>query len=126
MANFIIVGGKAKKARNRFGGEQGSRKCDSSFSRRHLKLTERSLWLADLEEICDCGTARPAGAQNPAEQKENKKRSRRTHHTFALTYERIASSNSPSVERRYPAAVFHNSRKIITYPDGMRIASATY
>src|SRR5438105_888457 len=75
MVDFVIVGGKAKKAKGRFGGECG-RNYDRSYEGRHLKLTSKQLVAAALEEL---RTYEPAKSRAPASKPAtefNKKRDR--------------------------------------------------
>jgi len=111
MVNFVIVGGKAKKAKGRFGGECG-RNYDCSYERRHLKLTSKQLVAAALEELRTYEPAKAHAASRPAVEK-SEKRDRR-------------DSAPARTLLTHPRAVFHNSRKVVAYPDGMRIYSARY
>lgn len=128
MADFVVVGGKARKIKGRFGGENGGRKCDSSFCRRHLKLTERSLWLAELEDLhFSTSDKRQAPVSKPDVAYNKKKRRNRSSaddHASTRAYER--GSSRPDRVLMPPRAVSHNSRKVVAYGDGMCIVSAMY
>lgn len=107
MVDFVIVGGKAKKAKARFGGESG-RNYDRSFERRHLKLTSKQLVAAALEDLLtyERTSSAPVRASAP------------------VVVEIISRPRATSLT--FPRAVCHNNRKVVSYPGGLRIQSASY
>jgi hypothetical protein len=135
MADFIIVGGKIKKAKGRFGGESGGHGCGCSFSRRrHLALSSKQLIAAALEELC---LSEPLQEKQSPRGSELKRRRNggsscdhddRSHDLFGRREpERVfARGLRPSPMLKQACAVHHNNRKVVVYPDGMRIVSASY
>jgi hypothetical protein len=134
MADFIIVGGKAKKAKGRFGGESGGRNYDRSVSRRHLAIISRQLIAAALDEIHDNASltkkqpaSLPTTGTRDSDSGFRQERNRSHSPRCERTPERVfARGLRPSPVLKQASAVFHNSRKVVCYPDGMRIVSASY
>ncbi len=116
MVDFVIVGDKAKKAKGRFGGESGGRNYDRSYELRHLKLTSKQLVAAALEDL---HTYEPV-SKHETEFSQKRDRSTAAHDRAP------ARPNTPRALLKHPRPVYHNSRKVVAYPDGMRIYSANY
>jgi hypothetical protein len=135
MVDFVIVGGKARKSKARFGGESAwrNRKYDRSQERRYLKLIAKALIAAELDDL---DTYEPVKSQVPAPKPETEIRKKRQPYKRARDYNseyrnsdyRSDSDylNTPRSRPIFPRPIVHNNRKVVAYSDGMRIYSASY
>lgn len=131
MANFVIVGGKAKKAKGRFGGESGGRGCDCSYSHRRTRVESKLHLAAALEDLHFCEPTRSSAPVSKPDTEFRTKRDRRNDARDNAScadaergYDRVVARARTVLT--HPRAVYHNNRKFVAYPDGMRIVSASY
>ncbi len=130
MANFVIVGGKAKKAKGRFGGESGGRGCDCSYSHRRTRVNAKLLLAAALEDLHFSEPRSSAPVSKP-DTELRRKRDRRNYASDNASCAHTDCGHDRVVARvrtvlTHPRAVYHNNRKFVAYSDGMRIVSASY
>lgn len=131
MANFVIVGGKAKKAKGRFGGESGGRGCDCGYSHRRTRIDAKLHMAAALEDLY---FSEPTRTAQPVSKPDTEFRTKRDRRDYARDNDSCVASDRgfDRVVARvrsvltHPRAVYHNNRKFVAYPDGMRIVSASY
>ncbi len=129
MANFVIVGGKAKKAKGRFGGESGGRGCDCSYSHRRSRVDAKLHLAAALEDLY---FSEPTRSSTPVSKPDTEFCTKRDRRNYARDHDSCADRGHDRVVTRvrtvltHPRAVYHNNRKFVAYSDGMRIVSASY
>jgi hypothetical protein len=131
MANFVIVGGKAKKIKGRFGGESGGRGCDCSYTHRRTRVNAKLHLAAAFEDLY---FSEPTRSFAPESKPDTEFHTRRDRRNFARDnascadtdrgYDRVVARARTVLT--HPRAVYHNERKFVAYPDGMRIVSASY
>lgn len=130
MANFVIVGGKAKKAKGRFGGESGGRGCDCSYSHRRTRVNAKLLLAAALEDL---HFSEPTRSSEPVSKPDTEFRTKRGGRYYAR--DNASCVDTDRADRvvvrvrtalTHPRSFYHNNRKVVAYPDGMRIVSASY
>ncbi len=131
MANFVIVGGKAKKAKGRFGGESGGRGCGCSYSHRRFREDAKLHLAAGFEDLYFSEPTRSSAPVSKPDTEVRTKRDRRNYARDAAScadtdrgFDRVVARVRTVLT--HPRAVYHNDRKFVAYSDGMRIVSASY